>query len=148
MRVMKCTKSAPNVAAGTTIKTKNQKKKKQPTKSQLIKQADRLWSQCIRTIYDSCIICGSTKSLNAHHVFSRRYFATRFDTDNGVLLCYPHHIHLAHSKFEEFRDKILELFGQNKYEELKNKSQEIKKWTVEEIQDLIKELEKIRDKGD
>jgi L-lactate utilization protein LutB len=59
-----------------------------------------------------------------------------------VSLCYPHHIHLAHSKFEEFRDKILEVVGQNKYEELKTKSQEIKKWSVEELTELIKDLEK------
>lgn len=141
MKVMKSTVNVKNAGHGTTSKTKKK------TKTQLIKYLDKLWSRYVRSNYNACIICGSNHHLNSHHIFSRRYFSTRFDPDNGVSLCYPHHIHLAHSKFEEFRDKILEIFGEEKYNDLKQKSQQIKKWTVDELIELTKELEeKIRAK--
>ena len=104
------------------------------------KSLDKLWSENIRFRDKKCIHCGSTFRIAAHHIFSRRYSSVRWDLDNGVSLCYPCHIHWAHSKYEEFRDWVIELIG-DKYEDLKRRAYEIKKFSPTELKILKKELE-------
>ncbi len=38
-----------------------------------------------------CEVCGSKQAVEAHHIVSRRYKATRYDVTNGVALCQKHH---------------------------------------------------------
>lgn len=54
----------------------------------------RLWRQTVfkRDSY-RCVICGSDAKIQAHHVLTwRDHVALRLDPDNGVTLCYLHHI--------------------------------------------------------
>jgi len=60
------------------------------TKSQT-KTLDNLWSKAVHERDKVCCICGKTEGLNAHHIFTRRRMKTRWDLDNGILLCVGHH---------------------------------------------------------
>lgn len=112
--------------------------KKSKPKKLLMKTVDALWSKIVRNKYDNkCVICGSPKP-SAHHIFSRTYKSTRWEPDNGVALCYKHHIWFAHQRFEEFRDFIVNFISEEKYNYLKNKSQEIWKGTLEEEYENLK----------
>lgn len=102
-----------------------------------MKELDKIWSKSVKKKYPCCIACGRTTSLNAHHIFSRSYMNTRWDVDNGVTLCFRCHLYGAHQKYEEFRDKIIELIGSEAFDKLKLKSKEIKKWDKEELQELL-----------
>lgn len=111
--------------------------KKIPVKKISVKQLDTLWSKKIRDKYEGkCAVCGATP-VQAHHIFSRSYKSTRWDLDNGIALCYKHHFFLAHSKFEEFRDFLFEHIGEERYNQLKEKSRLIIKPEYDLIKDTL-----------
>lgn len=60
-----------------------------------------------------------TQALNPHHIFSRAYPGTKWEPENGVLLCMPCHLRWASVKFEEFRDWIISRIGERAYLRLK-----------------------------
>lgn len=63
---------------------------------------DKEWSKTIKDYYgNKCIICGSNKLLNAHHIIPREFQETRWDTLNGVPLCISHH---KYSKFSAHKN--------------------------------------------
>lgn len=64
---------------------------KKPNKKKLIKKADKLWSEIIRS-KGRCEVCGRTDTLNAHHIVSRSNHYLRHETRNGVCLCALHHV--------------------------------------------------------
>jgi len=40
-----------------------------------------------------CVICGSTKGLNAHHIFHKaKYAKLSLNENNGIMLCKIHHV--------------------------------------------------------
>jgi hypothetical protein len=96
--------------------------------SQLKKRADEYWSRCIRT-RDSgkCRIGGCSYLCNVphpHHVFGRKNLATRWDMENGLLLCFLHH-RKAHDDPESIRDKIVEAMGEERFSRMREKSRTI-----------------------
>lgn len=53
---------------------------------------DKEWRETILKIYDGkCVICGDTKRPNAHHIIPRTFEQTRWDLNNGIILCPKHH---------------------------------------------------------
>lgn len=56
---------------------------KEPTRTVL----DTLWSKAIHERDKCCRHCRKTNSLNAHHIFTRSRFNTRWNLENGILLC-------------------------------------------------------------
>lgn len=65
-----------------------------------------------------CEKCGRPAK-SAHHIFSRRYVATRWTPENLINLCYPCHILWFHSRVEEARDWLIKKMGEKKYNSLK-----------------------------
>ena len=62
-----------------------------------IKRLDHLWSKAVKKAAgNKCEYCGAITSLNAHHIYSRRFYSLRWDLVNGVSLCFKHHFGLAH----------------------------------------------------
>ena len=56
------------------------------------KAQDKLWAIGVKNRdSNQCIICSSTKLLNAHHLFPREIKYLRLDIDNGCCLCPTHH---------------------------------------------------------
>lgn len=82
------------------IKTKKVKKVKKPNYRERVKklekELDKAWSEAVRKRDVSCRKCNGMGALSAHHAFGRRHESTRWDLDNGVLLCLHHHLWWAH----------------------------------------------------
>jgi len=78
------------------------KKKKKISARKLIKslrnRAKKLWRQRVLERWNNkCVICGSTKLPNCHHIVPKETFILlRYDPINGIVLCPKHH------KFNKF----------------------------------------------
>lgn len=83
---------------------------------------DNLWRFAVyKRAGDACEYCGSTGRLNAHHIFSRSGFSTRWDIENGVCLCVSHHMFgniSFHKSPAEMIEWIKEKRGVEWYDEL------------------------------
>ncbi len=99
---------------------------------------DKLFSVIIRG-KGKCEKCGRTNSLVPAHIFSRKNLSVRWDKDNVFCFCIDCHswAHRNPNLFTEFAKGKL---GNEKYEELKRKSVEIKKWSIIELKNLYKEF--------
>lgn len=83
---------------------------------------DKLWAARIKARDESCQFCGRTEGrLNAHHIFSRRHLATRWDLRNGVLICFTCH-QRAHNDIPWGYEQSLEFAGPGVMAELKMQS--------------------------
>ena len=60
------------------------------SKSQIIIDMTKLWAMITREI-GYCQVCGTTKSLEAHHLIPRANHIFRIDRRNGICLCTSHH---------------------------------------------------------
>lgn len=80
-------------------------------------RADRLWSEVIR-LGRSCVACDRPDGLQAHHLISRRYNATRHVEDNGWPLCAACHREV-HENPCLFADLIGQTIGRDRYDELR-----------------------------
>ena len=110
---------------------------KKPTKSYLKNKADKLFSLFVRSL-DHCERCGSIKTLQAAHIYSRRYVNLRYDIQNVMCLCAKCHFQWHDSPL----DSII-WFNQNypeRLEYLKKKRNIIKKWTIKDYEKTIEEI--------
>lgn len=101
------------------IRKTTKKRKKNPLNAHL----DALWSKAVKILGDNkCAYCGSTEGLNSHHIIGRRNFATRWNVNNGVVLCPKHHVFSskfsAHQTPTLFSDFIQEKRGDEWYSQL------------------------------
>jgi 5-methylcytosine-specific restriction endonuclease McrA len=61
----------------------------------------RIWRVRVIRRDKVCVVCGSRKHRQAHHLNSARYFKEqRFDIDNGVTLCRTCHLYMFHILFK------------------------------------------------
>ena len=112
-----------------------------PTISALKKKADKMWSEIVHEVYNHrCAFCGETFALAAHHIRSRRFSSTRWNTDNGVLVCRKHHF-CSHNDSEAFRRLFVELRGEYILDVLFKLSKSIVKVDREYMNTVIKTLE-------
>ena len=110
---------------------------KKLSKTTLKRKADILLSKFIRSL-DHCERCGSIKTLQAAHVYSRRYVNLRYDIQNVMCLCAKCHFQWHDSPL----DSII-WFNQNypeRLEYLKKKRNIIKKWTIKDYEKTIEEI--------
>ena len=64
------------------------------------------WRKAVIERDGKCVICGSTKHLEAHHMNHATYFKEdRFKTSNGVCLCYHCHMHFHNDFKRSYRTK-------------------------------------------
>jgi len=52
---------------------------------------DIAFSKLVRMNHTVCQRCGKPLKLQCCHIFSRKYYTTRFDEDNAVVLCWNCH---------------------------------------------------------
>ena len=58
----------------------------------LVNKQFKEWSLAVRNRDNNkCVVCGSSKMLNAHHIIPRENKDFRFDINNGISLCVLHH---------------------------------------------------------
>lgn len=121
------------------------------TKAEKIKKLDSLFSKYIRLAYADdagyvqCFTCGKKlywKCMQNGHFHSRRHMALRFDTRN----CFPQCKECNEGKdgnLEVFRIRLVAHFGEEFVEALDQKKNELKQWTVEELNQEIIRLRNI-----
>jgi hypothetical protein len=106
---------------------------KKPNRKQLELQIDRLWAKRIRERDTTCRSCNSdAPGLSAHHIRVRQHTATKFDVQNGILLCRSCHS-LQKFRPEKFHDMIIDIIGQPEYDRLREKSKVVVKLNVQDL---------------
>lgn len=122
--------------------TKDKKpKQKVSKKRKLEKKCLDLWSRCVRARDLTCRGCNSDYRLSAHHIRSRTNLSTKYLLDNGICLCWKCH---SLQKFnpERFQDLVIDIIGDDFYQELKRKSlMEITKHTDYDLEMICEYLE-------
>lgn len=99
---------------------------------------DKIWRERVYSNCNGrCILCGTTNSLEAHHIILRRKKSTRWAIRNGAVLCQPHHI-LAHSHPKYFHELLDKRFGDGFYDRLKRKGNEFFDGDYERVEKEMK----------
>jgi predicted restriction endonuclease len=89
----------------------------------LVKRADATFSLLVRALYDGrCVLCGSSYHVQCAHLFSRRYYNTRWDPENAIALCARHHMRFTHKPIE-WDELLRRLLGEVRYEHLRIRAQ-------------------------
>lgn len=117
------------------------KKKVWPLFSKYIRMRD-----CLETTglidYGKCITCQKTiprTLLQAGHFIAGRHNANLFSERGTHAQCYNCNINL-HGNTLEYRRKIIELYGDGADEELEAENKKDKKFTINELEELIESL--------
>lgn len=101
---------------------------------------DQLWRDAIRKRDQmQCRRCGGTSYLQAAHIHSRNFRSTRWDTDNGLLLCAGCH-HWAHLNPTAFAKFVTEQIGQKMVDFLMRRAAEPQHITEPWLQDIEQQL--------
>ena len=107
------------------------------------KRADRLWGELIHLRdREQCQFCGKVGGKkDAHHILPRTFHATRWEPDNGILLCWPKcHQDIAHG--DPFAAVLhYERLRGTRYQELRTIAYAGAKWTVQDLRDICSRLE-------
>ena len=122
-------------------------KKRQVSKSTLVKKLDDVFSEFIR-LRDSnkdgmcqCISCGRVhywKEIQNGHYMSRRYMSTRFDEMNCNAQCVACNI-FNQGNIQMYRKNLIKKIGEKNVDYLEYKAKAtIKRYSVFELQELIK----------
>lgn len=103
------------------------KRRKKSDKTKMIEKLDKLWSLAVRTRdrfqcrKEGCPANGRRNSQGGH-IWGRSHKAVRWDPDNGITMCYYHHIHWSHREPVEFTEWVVKQIGKDKFEALKKKA--------------------------
>lgn len=124
------------------------KRKRQPNARTLIVKLDKVFSLYIR-LRDSkpfgykafkCISCGKIKPFSkadCGHYYSRAKMSTRFDEENCNSEC-SHCNRFSADHLDGYRDNLIAKIGQQRFDLLRVRANQTKKWSVFELQELIK----------
>lgn len=116
---------------------------RKPTKSSMTRKLDIRCSLIIRSRMECawcCVRVESISDLQCAHIFSRTYRNTRWDLDNLLPLCPKCHFY-GHRNPIAFVEFIKAMYLTcNQYENLKQKHNLIKKWSLNEMVDLYNSL--------
>ena len=126
-------------------------KKKISPRKKLIAKLDRLVSQIVvLAAGNRCERCGkkggsgSGKTINCHHIFSRSNLSVRWYLPDLVALdagCHCLNDNSAHKAPIEFIEWLKKKRGIKWYNDLRKKANEIKKWEIWELEELVKAFE-------
>lgn len=91
-----------------------------------IKQLDILWSKAVkeRAGYKCEFCLREDLRLNSCHIVGRRYRGTRWDLQNGLSLCFPHHAEYDQHG-PQAKDIFNNLIGENRYDLLRMRAMEV-----------------------
>lgn len=111
---------------------------RKPSKKTLKRNADKLFSEYIRSI-GCCEWCGKVdNTLQTSHIFSRRFLVTRWEPLNANCLCASCHFKW-HQQPVEAVEWIKEYLGEDVYNELRIMAKtSVKKVDLQQIVDDLK----------
>jgi len=115
---------------------------KKPSRSKLVKKIDVVFSQYVRLSnadkrgYCKCVTCGKvghwkTGGIQAGHFMSRKHYSTRWDERNVKPQCVACNVYKSGEQY-----KFSQYLGNNLSQELYMKSNEITKFTIDELQEM------------
>ena len=103
------------------------------------RKLDKLWSEVVKKLAgNKCEVCGRTRSLNSHHLFSRRFMSTRYEVENGICTCVRCHFWF-HQKPLPAAEWIISRRGQDWYNRLELKAKTLAKPDYEAVERVLKE---------
>ena len=105
----------------------------------LEKKLDKLISTFVIERDLHCVICGSISQLGAGHVFSRRHKSTRWNLKNVFCLCWACNFRDVHDNWP-YRSWYIKKYGLKAIQNLRKEYEKVKKWTREELENMIKNL--------
>lgn len=109
-------------------------------RKKLIKQCDDLVSLIVRKRDGRCVTCDATTRLTCSHLIKRGRSATRFDLTNCNCQCAS--CNNKHNYYPEiYTSWFVEHYGVKNYQELILRASQIKKWTLDELEVLKKNLQ-------
>lgn len=119
------------------VKAKKVKKvKKVSERKKLDKDCLDLWSDCVIARDKTCRNCNSDERLSGHHIRVKQHQATRYNFEvNGLCLCWRCHS-LQKFQPEKFNDMIIDIIGQEKYDQAKRLSQPSWKWSLDDLRQI------------
>ena len=127
-------------------------KKAKTERQKLTKRLDDLWSLVVRQRANhTCVKCGrvvipgSGNAMNAHHLIGKGSRSTRWDLENGICLCAGCHrmkTDAAHRQPEKFKKWVMDEYGIGWYANMVVKGNQIKKWTIPELEELLETFKK------
>ena len=123
--------------------TKKRMKEDLKTTQDWLKETQTIFNKYVR-LRDSglnCISCD--KPINgvkhaSHYLSSGGHSAVRFHEDNVWVSCYKCNVMLSGNQIE-YRKRLIKKIGVERVEWLEENGSEVKKWTIEELKELIKE---------
>jgi len=118
-------------------------RKKTPYRK-LVNKLDKICGEIVRG-RGRCQKCDKVDAtLQTAHIFSRSKMSIRWDIEyNLVCLCYYCH-QQAHSNPIFFTEWVKEFLGPYRYRVLKKRARTITSWSVYELEELLKILERIK----
>lgn len=114
---------------------------KKPSRKTLIRNLDDIVRELVFKRHPYCVVCGSTYRLEPGHIFTRKYYSTRWDLDNVWTQCHScnlKHVHDTYPFFNWYQKK----FGMKKFDELHRrflKSVPIKDFQLQELYTRLSE---------
>ena len=125
---------------------KKKTSKKKPTRTQLIKSLDKVFSIFIRQRDDGvCFTCGTRqewKYMQNGHFVSRGKFATRWDERNCHCQCVGCNV-FRNGNYPVYAERMIYLYGPEIIEELNRKGREIARWSSNDLEDMISHYKKL-----
>lgn len=105
----------------------------------LKKKLDLEWARIVK-LPGICLRCRKDDNLQAAHIFSRGQMSTRWTILNGICLCSGCHKFWGHLNPVEFTELAKAYLGEYAYQQLRIQATSIKKWTRDEMEDLLQVL--------
>lgn len=128
------------------MKPKTKTKVKKPTRTQLIKSLDKVFSIFIRQRDKGvCFTCGKKddpKYMQNGHYVSRGKFATRWDERNCHCQCVRCNIFLG-GNYPIYSEKLIKKYGYEVIRELNRLGQTIAKHTTKDLEEKIEHYKKL-----
>lgn len=132
-------------------KRHNLSSKPKSNRKTLVKRLDEVTSKYVRLYYADkrgearCYTCGvlkNWKELDCAHFIKRGNIHTRFDLDNLRVCCQKCNRYLA-GNYEIYEKKLRKELGEDKYNQLMQKSQQNNKISTVELEILLDERKKL-----
>lgn len=123
--------------------TKTRIKNDLKTTQDWLKEAQTIFNKYIR-LRDEGLLCVScNKQINgvkhaSHYLSSGGHSAVRFHEDNVWVSCYKCNVMLSGNQIE-YRKSLIKKIGVERVEWLEENGSKVKKWTIDELKELIKE---------
>jgi len=115
---------------------KPKKRKKRSPRQIAVKKADDAFSLYIRARDNfKCVTCGAVENIQCGHLFTRSYYAIRWDEENAFCQCAGCNMSHEYDSYP-LTSHYLMVNGERRYHELHMKGKKIRKFTTEDLNEI------------